>query len=206
MQTPLTFRDQIALDIYKLLVVAPERKHISAKSEARTAYDYANAFLVEMKVRAPEAPEAPIPPMPTPAEGELDDDHPLWGINAQITGLLEGYGANEDHEMVIHFLRQTGLPKSTVGRIHKAICCAEVAKQTPPMPTPAEERKTVTPVVGKYFWTRKNEVVNIVDIIESENMLFRYKGLSNSNLYYYYNEKGVNSDGPAFDLVEECPF
>lgn len=40
----MTTRDQIALDIYKLLVVIPERKHIPTKEEARTAYGYADAF------------------------------------------------------------------------------------------------------------------------------------------------------------------
>lgn len=51
----------------------------------------------------------------------LDDDHPLWLINAQIDGLLEGIGASEDHEDVLNFLRNTGLPEATVKRMHKAI-------------------------------------------------------------------------------------
>lgn len=58
----------------------------------------------------------------------LDDDHPLWLVNEQIKGLLEGDGAPEDHEDVLGFLRSTGLPEGTVGRIHKAIVCAEVQK------------------------------------------------------------------------------
>lgn len=66
----------------------------------------------------------------------LDDDHHLWCVDAQIRGLLEGDGANEDHESVIHFLTETGLPKSTVARIHKAIVCAEVV---PVKPTPTNE-------------------------------------------------------------------
>lgn len=57
--------------------------------------------------------------------GDLDDDHPLWLVNAQIDGLLLGYGANEDHEDVLTFLRNTGLPETTVTRIHRAIVCAE---------------------------------------------------------------------------------
>ena len=58
----------------------------------------------------------------------LDDDHPLWLVNAQIEGLLEGEGASEDHEDVLEFLRKTGLPEGTIVRVHKAICCAEVPK------------------------------------------------------------------------------
>lgn len=52
---------------------------------------------------------------------ELDDDHPLCLVNGQIEGLLEGDGASEDHEDVIKFFLDTGLPRSTVDRIHKAI-------------------------------------------------------------------------------------
>lgn len=52
---------------------------------------------------------------------ELDDDHPLWLTNEQIKGLLEGDGASEDHEDVLVFLRSTGLPESTVRRMHKAL-------------------------------------------------------------------------------------
>lgn len=51
----------------------------------------------------------------------LDDDHPLWLINEQIKGLLEGEGATEDHEDVLTFLRATGLPEGTVKRMHKAL-------------------------------------------------------------------------------------
>lgn len=36
-------------------------------------------------------------------ENNLDDEDPLWCINAQIIGLMEGYGATEDHEMVLAF-------------------------------------------------------------------------------------------------------
>ena len=54
-------------------------------------------------------------------DDELDDDHPLWLINEQIKGLLEGVGAGEDHEDVLTFLRNTGLPESTVDRVHRAI-------------------------------------------------------------------------------------
>lgn len=55
-------------------------------------------------------------------ENEFDDeDHPLWCINTQIQGLLEGFGANEDHDAVIAFLTATGLPPGTVKRMHAAI-------------------------------------------------------------------------------------
>ena len=54
-------------------------------------------------------------------EHELDDDHPLWLVNEQIKGLLEGLGAGEDHEDVLAFLRNTGLPEGTVNRVHRAI-------------------------------------------------------------------------------------
>lgn len=56
----------------------------------------------------------------------LDDDHPLWLVNEQIKGLLEGEGALEDHEDVLLFLRSTGLPDGTVERIHKAIVFGDV--------------------------------------------------------------------------------
>lgn len=57
---------------------------------------------------------------------ELDDDHPLWLVNAQIRGLLEGDGASEDHDDVVAFFLSTGLPRGTVDRIHRAIASAEV--------------------------------------------------------------------------------
>lgn len=59
-------------------------------------------------------------PMGENLDGE-DDEHPLWCINAQIQGLLEGEGATEDHEAVLAFLRATGLPESTVKRMHNAL-------------------------------------------------------------------------------------
>ena len=59
---------------------------------------------------------------------ELDDDDPLWLVNEQIKGLLEGDGADEDHQDVLTFLRATGLPEDTINRMHKAIVCAEVKK------------------------------------------------------------------------------
>ena len=52
---------------------------------------------------------------------ELDEDHPLWLVNEQIKGLLEGLGASEDHEDVLKFMRATGLPEDTVSRLHRAI-------------------------------------------------------------------------------------
>ena len=56
---------------------------------------------------------------------DLSDEHPLWCVNEQIKGLLEGYGATEDHEEVIEFLRSTGLPNGTVTRLHRALVCGE---------------------------------------------------------------------------------
>ena len=58
-------------------------------------------------------------------ENTLDDEDPMWLINAQIICLMAGYGATEDHEAVLCFLTEkTGLPKVTVEHIHRAICCA----------------------------------------------------------------------------------
>lgn len=51
----------------------------------------------------------------------LDEDSPLWLINEQIKGLLEGDGADEDHTDVQNWLRYVGLPDETVRRMHKAI-------------------------------------------------------------------------------------
>lgn len=62
---------------------------------------------------------------------ELDDEHPLWLVNEQIKGLLDGEGASEDHENVLDFLRMTGLPEDTVKRMHRAIVCGDAkAKET----------------------------------------------------------------------------
>lgn len=57
---------------------------------------------------------------------ELEEDDPLWLVNSQIEGLLEGIGASEDHEDVIRFLLASGLPRSTVDRIHKAIVWGDI--------------------------------------------------------------------------------
>ncbi len=64
-------------------------------------------------------------------DDELDDDHPLSLVNSQIEGLLEGDGASEDHEDVIAFLLATGLPRSTVDRVHKAIVWGDSKVQPP---------------------------------------------------------------------------
>lgn len=56
---------------------------------------------------------------------DLDDDHPLWLVNEQIKGLLEGEGATEDHDDVLTFLLATGLPDGTVKRMHRVIACGE---------------------------------------------------------------------------------
>ena len=66
-------------------------------------------------------------------EDQLDDEHPLWCVNEQIKDLLIGFGASEDHAMVIQFFRETGLPEGTVARIHKAIVCAESSPLNVPM-------------------------------------------------------------------------
>lgn len=63
-------------------------------------------------------------------DNELDDDHPLWLVNEQIKGLLEGDGASEDHEDVLAFLGAMGLPEGTVRRMHRALCCAEIEELT----------------------------------------------------------------------------
>ena len=50
---------------------------------------------------------------------ELDDDDPLWLVDKQI------HGASEDHEDVIAWLTATGLPPTTVKRMHRALCNSE---------------------------------------------------------------------------------
>lgn len=59
---------------------------------------------------------------------ELDEGSPLWLINEQIKGLLEGDGADEDHQDVLAFLRAAGLPEDTVTRMHRALACAEIGE------------------------------------------------------------------------------
>lgn len=61
-------------------------------------------------------------------QDSLPDDHPLWRVNEQIKGLLEGTGTSEDHIAVCMFLQSTGLPADTVARIHLAITAAGTAK------------------------------------------------------------------------------
>jgi hypothetical protein len=73
-------------------------------------------------------------PVASNQSDELDDDHPLYLVNGQIEDLLEGFGASEDHEDVIKFLLDTGLPRSTVDRIHKAIVWGDT-KVRPSEPT-----------------------------------------------------------------------
>lgn len=60
----------------------------------------------------------------------LDDEHPLWLVNEQIKGLLEGDGASEDHEDVLAFLRSTGLPEGTVARMHQALVWGDTKTRT----------------------------------------------------------------------------
>lgn len=56
---------------------------------------------------------------------ELDDDNPLWCINAQINGFLDGIGATEDIRAITEFFKAAGLPNGTVDRILRALACAE---------------------------------------------------------------------------------
>ena len=64
---------------------------------------------------------------PPSANDILDEDDPLWLINEQIKGLLEGIGADEDHRDVLNFLhRATGLPEGTIRRIHRAIVHGDI--------------------------------------------------------------------------------
>lgn len=69
------------------------------------------------------------------ADDQLDDEHPLWLVNEQIKGLLEGEGASEDHENVVNFLLRTGLPRGTVDRMHRALVGADRRLRNPPPPT-----------------------------------------------------------------------
>ena len=85
---------------------------------------YHHQFLSDMRIDVRAGLYArPVPPVDpaNPTPDELDDDHPLCCINSQIDGLLQGQGASEDHEDVIAFFLKTGLPRSTVNRIHHAI-------------------------------------------------------------------------------------
>ena len=53
---------------------------------------------------------------------DLPEDHDLWCLNLQIKEvLLHDFGASEDHNDIILFLKETGLPEGTVSLIHKAI-------------------------------------------------------------------------------------
>jgi hypothetical protein len=71
--------------------------------------------------------------MPENSDDELPDEHPLWCVNSQINGLIEGEGASEDHDNVIRFFLATGLPAGTVARIHRAIVCAENKERPAPL-------------------------------------------------------------------------
>lgn len=74
------------------------------------------------------------------ANDQLDDEHPLWLVNEQIKGLLEGEGASEDHDNVVNFLLSTGLPRNTVDRVHRALVCAD---RRLPNPSPPRVRNDV---------------------------------------------------------------
>jgi len=61
-----------------------------------------------------------------PMSEDDEDDHPLWCVDAQIRGLMEGIGATEDLEAVKAFLRSTGLRESTAERMRDALCAASL--------------------------------------------------------------------------------
>jgi hypothetical protein len=90
----------------------------------------------------------------------LDDDAPLWLINEQIKGLLEGDGAGEDHQDVLDFLRQTtGLPEGTILRIHRAIVHGDTSvlpeqRCTPGVTAIANERRRQIEAEG---WTPEHD-------------------------------------------------
>jgi hypothetical protein len=83
---------------------------------------------------------------------ELDEDSPLWLVNEQIKGLLEGEGADEDHEDVLAFLRQTGLPEETVKRMHSALVFGDTKVRAPAAGKHANLYASLTgPLLGLYF-------------------------------------------------------
>lgn len=90
----------------------------------------------------------------------LDDDAPLWLINEQIKGLLEGDGAGEDHQDVLDFLRRTtGLPEGTILRIHRAIVHGDTKvlpeqNCTPGVTAIANERRRQVEAEG---WTPEHD-------------------------------------------------
>lgn len=87
--------------------------------------------LAELECLIDNLTMGPVTPIPDELKlgGDLDDDHPLWLVNEQIKGLLEGDGASEDHESVLAFLRTTKLPEETVRRMHRALVCSEQGEQ-----------------------------------------------------------------------------
>lgn len=121
---------------------------------------------------------------------ELDDDHPLWLVNAQIDGLLEGLGASEDHENVLKFLRGTGLPEGMVARVHRAIVNAEredreerAAREeawSPPAVTPPAPK--LLPIIATFRGIEFNLVapapvmVNVVDVAHALSNICRFTG------------------------------
>lgn len=64
----MTTRDQIALDIYIRLATDHGRNRISYKDDARCAYNYADAFLIEQKVQASTTESLTPPPAPPALE------------------------------------------------------------------------------------------------------------------------------------------
>lgn len=74
----------------------------------------------------------------------LDDESPLWLVNEQIKGLLEGEGASEDHEDVLAFLRSTGLPEGTVARMHQALVWGDTKTRTNQPPVSVQLLEALT--------------------------------------------------------------
>lgn len=108
----------------KVLQVVAEWALAGHISEKGVTCEAGNA--IRNAVQSVEAPPQAEPPKPSPDKAsDLDEDSPMWLVNCQIEGLLEGLGASEDHRDVIAFLRAAGLPGDTAARVHLAICCSE---------------------------------------------------------------------------------
>lgn len=115
----------------------------------------------------------------------LADDHPLWLVNAQILGLLDGDGASEDHENVSAFLRGTGLPASTVERMRQALCrsaqatrkkvevaitITEIEHITPPWPNASFDEKLAHLLIGRGIRMRPSLSLSTRNILPPYSM------------------------------------
>lgn len=110
----------------------------------------------------------------------LSEDHPLWCINEQIKGLLEGDGASEDHAAVISFLSKTGLPTGTVRRLHTAIVCAETPNSRSENMVEYEERLSAS----------QREIVNLQTCLHQ--------------LVYFVREKAVTMGDVNPELIDRA--